>query len=969
MRLVNVLAIAAIVFVLPVAPVAAAQAATRPFSVTITHVECVDDCDEAGLEKVLEGEADFFARVAIDGVIQPDTARVDDDANINPYWVVPAQVPDTLANVPVVIQIVDYDSSSGEDIGDVSAHDGDSNLDFTVNYATGQWFDPTNEDGVEFPETCSTGDGGDNDQPRVKVCFDVSAGVDGDTDDDGIPDAVERFGMPDGNGNLSPFINMPMDPCRKTIALEIDWMVAGDHTHRPTDGAVNDAIAAMNAAPVPATTPCPYPGFPTQPNGVNLVVVRSNAIPEQPVFQLSSLAGVRDGGNFSPARRPYMHYVLFVHDQKAGDSSSGMCCVDHRDFIVSLGSWANQVGIDRDQSGSILHELGHSLALGHGGVDGTNYKPNYLSVMNYAFDPLGIPDPTIAANIDTDGDGNPDKSFRLDYSSSKLADLVESSLDESVGIRDGTDQTTFWDPAYQLQTGAGTGGIDWNQVGGTAEPRYKQDLNRDFCVGPGANGTLDTTTAGDDTVVANLISPGPDFVCNTAKSGDDVQNTARGTNVLSTLTGYDDWSNIKYRAAMSVSAGGADQGHEGDISFEEAESNKHGTFALFSPDLELAKTVDRSNAAPGQTLTYTVTARNTGTGAAASVTMVDTLPDGSAATHSLGTMLTGGSETRTIAYDVPCDTADGTTLTNRATVSGTNLLNNPEVDTSDNGASASTTVHAPVVTLAKTATSPVNAGEPITYRLTYENTGSGDARSAAIVDTLPAGMYYSTALDLGAGPRPSSVVRDAAGTTTMTWSLGTVSGASGPQTIEYTARPSLLSLAGVSMANAARLTFTDAGGCQYAPVTASAQTTITAVPPTRDPLSQGYWSSHPEQWTSEILARIQATDQAFDGAGGALPDGRLSPGEVSGTFTLGGTSPTILRQQLLATYFNLATRRINAATAIRSKTATRLHLVNVRAAVLFATATLALPPDTKNRDRYNDAIRILDEINTGKSAI
>ena len=37
-----------------------------------------------------------------------------------------------------------------------------------------------------------------------------------------------------------------------------------------------------------------------------------------------------------------------------------------------------------------MHELGHNLGLEHGGRDDGNYKPNYLSVMNYLYEG-GIP--------------------------------------------------------------------------------------------------------------------------------------------------------------------------------------------------------------------------------------------------------------------------------------------------------------------------------------------------------------------------------------------------------------------------------------------------------------------------------------------------------------------------------------------------------------------------------------------------
>ena len=41
-------------------------------------------------------------------------------------------------------------------------------------------------------------------------------------------------------------------------------------------------------------------------------------------------------------------------------------------------------------------------------------------------------------------------------------------------------------------------------------------------------------------------------------------------------------------------------------------------------------------------------------------------------------------------------------------------------------------------------------------------------------------------------------------------------------------------------------------------------TTIAVVPASLDPLSQGAWKNHPELETSELLARVQATDQRFE---------------------------------------------------------------------------------------------------------
>ena len=83
-------------------------------------------------------------------------------------------------------------------------------------------------------------------------------------------------------------------------------------------------------------------------------------------------------------------------------------------------------------------------------------------------------------------------------------------------------------------------------------------------------------------------------------------------------------------------------------------------------------------------------------------------------------------------------------------------------------------------------------------------------------------------------------------------------------------------------------------------------------------------------------------------------------------FAPGGNQPKILRQQLLATYFNLATRKINAATKIDSKLTKNLGLLNVRDAAVYAQATLALPVTNATKGRYSDATDVIDGINNNK---
>ena len=97
------------------------------------------------------------------------------------------------------------------------------------------------------------------------------------------------------------------------------------------------------------------------------------------------------------------------------------------DFIVTLGRWldedGNPGGTWRDQSGTFMHELGHTLGLLHGGDDDIGFKPNYLSIMNPHWQ---VPLPA-----------DPNIGWRLDYSRfgpEDLPSLDESSLNEHVGI-------------------------------------------------------------------------------------------------------------------------------------------------------------------------------------------------------------------------------------------------------------------------------------------------------------------------------------------------------------------------------------------------------------------------------------------------------------------------------------------------------------------------------------------------------
>ena len=112
-------------------------------------------------------------------------------------------------------------------------------------------------------------------------------------------------------------------------------------------------------------------------------------------------------------------------------------------------------------------ELGHNLGLGHGGGDNRNYKPNYLSIMNYSFQLTGLPA------------GNPGRTW--DYSTERLFDLQESGgLDEADGIhtQDPNIRTVHWGCGGDRHDVQGNQ-IDWNCDGDTTDLNVTADVNKD----------------------------------------------------------------------------------------------------------------------------------------------------------------------------------------------------------------------------------------------------------------------------------------------------------------------------------------------------------------------------------------------------------------------------------------------------------------------------------------------------------
>ncbi|MEV4187753.1 hypothetical protein AB0J28_40620 [Streptosporangium canum] len=419
---------------------------------------------------------------------------------------------------------------------------------------------------------------------------------DQDLDGDHLSDRIELNGIPRADGTVDTWLpDHGANPCRDTIAVEIDWLLdtgsgLGD---RPDQAAIDEAIAMFANAPRQAEATCPY-GFPRE-RGVQLLVHLDQQIPVSRAQREQPLA-IAVGGqpqpfdsfraaHFSPARSGLFFYNLWGY--RTNNTNMGGWCCFGRDFVVTLGALRERPV--RMQSGTFVHELGHALGLGHGGADRVNYKPNYLSVMNYTYSAVGLPDHSAwqarMADLGDATDGSIllrtlDEVSRLDYSDDKLPSLVRTRLDEGEDL--GTDRHTmaaWWNNKGILHLGDASTPLDWDTDGEEDEQAVAVDVNGEFqrCVegtdpdrDPPVDDELETDSSGDDLKQRGRIYAGLNGICETPPEPTDQAAFVPDTSIrvpmhfdyphtfryADELTGFDDWEHLRFDRAAGDEGGG-----------------------------------------------------------------------------------------------------------------------------------------------------------------------------------------------------------------------------------------------------------------------------------------------------------------------------------------------------------------------------------------------------------------------------
>ncbi len=264
-----------------------------------------------------------------------------------------------------------------------------------------------------------------------------------DDDGDGLPNDWEEFGIDtdcDGNIDVYP-VEFNGDRDVPNILLHLEFMEDIDHTHEPLLGVITeleqDAFlyrGSINLHVDVAETPVAHSDVLTfGPGPIGICAG----------LTWQSLYEIKDA-RFPGWKRPLFHFAVMAHLEQtclSGRSGVAEASTASDDFMVSLGhpQWTDDypAGYRYElQRNTIMHELGHTLALKHGGNEDTAHKVNYQSVMSYRYQTGGLWEftdvyPFIGMNV-------------ADYSHELLPQLNDTGLIEANGVGAQDPEFKYW---------------------------------------------------------------------------------------------------------------------------------------------------------------------------------------------------------------------------------------------------------------------------------------------------------------------------------------------------------------------------------------------------------------------------------------------------------------------------------------------------------------------------------------------
>ena len=215
------------------------------------------------------------------------------------------------------------------------------------------------------------------DNTSAAGCTDVHDAA--DTDRDGLPDGIEVFGVDGTNPQHLPAWGA--DPLHKDVFVELDYH--DDFASNPFTE--SDAVAAQTSFSVGGAADLQNPdGLDGVRLHIDTGVAPSNSVNNTLVGNWGGSNAVPNDVEYGEAPNTHRHASragIFHYGLMTEGNGGGQGWRPGDRFTWGVRTWNRYVN-------SFSHELGHNLNLahyGHANWGAANGKPNYLSLMNYAF--------------------------------------------------------------------------------------------------------------------------------------------------------------------------------------------------------------------------------------------------------------------------------------------------------------------------------------------------------------------------------------------------------------------------------------------------------------------------------------------------------------------------------------------------------------------------------------------------------